>query len=486
MTFSVRISNNNDNPTKNKSVIIIGGGIGGLYAGWKLCKNGFNVTILDRQNFVGGFSASISFKEYKIDLGPHYATFPSESPITKDIFEIIGKENIIEIQDIHNWYRSFYQGKIINGFPTIYDALFHLGVKSFLQGFFSFLLARIKLKKNFEKSENYFKSLYGHYLFTNWCKPYLIQTIGTIDVPINYAKKRFKPITFKKVLHKLTNSKSKNNSTKSNIKKRKYIDCYFRDGIGNIINSLVTEIEKLNGKIILGADVELIHHDTEEKILKFSKDNLTYELKSDMIIYATPLQITKRWFNNLEKEKNTIKNSNFHSIMVFFGIDSPKIFDGWMLGVFDERVPFFRIAQQTFLTKTVAPPKKSLLSIEIRSSENDPLWNENEQTISKKVENSLNQIGLLKGEKIDVVKVLKFRNLYPTIPNSSDESENKIEIDSITTSKNEYFLGIQQMDSGRLVSDSDSSGESNTIGGIFTSIHEANNLIEKIISDNSN
>jgi len=157
-----------------------------------------------------------------------------------------------------------------------------------------------------------------------------------------------------------------------------------------------------------------------------------------------------------------------------------------MLGVFDERVPFFRIAQQTFLTKTVAPPKKSLLSIEIRSSENDPLWNENEQTISKKVENSLNQIGLLKGEKIDAIKVLKFRNLYPTIPNSSDESENKIEFDSITTSKNEYFLGIQQMDSGRLVSDSDSSGESNTIGGIFTSIHEANNLIEKIISDSSN
>ena len=62
----------------------------------------------------------------------------------------------------------------------------------------------------------------------------------------------------------------------------------------------------------------------------------------------------------------------------------------------------------------------------------------------------------------------------------------KLEIDSITTSKNEYFLGIQQMDSGRLVSDSDSSGESNAIGGIFTSINEANNLIEKIISDNSN
>ena len=36
---------------KISSAVVIGGGIGGLYAAWELCKKGFNVTVIEQQKF---------------------------------------------------------------------------------------------------------------------------------------------------------------------------------------------------------------------------------------------------------------------------------------------------------------------------------------------------------------------------------------------------------------------------------------------------
>ena len=94
--------------SKNKkSVTIIGAGVGGLYSAWKLTKSGFDVTLIEKQNFVGGLSTSIEEMGCKIDIGPHYATFPKNSDITKEVFEIMDK-NIIKIPEIKNSYKSFF------------------------------------------------------------------------------------------------------------------------------------------------------------------------------------------------------------------------------------------------------------------------------------------------------------------------------------------------------------------------------------------
>ena len=60
----------------SKSVVVIGGGIGGLFTAWKLCLKGMNVTVLERQKSVGGLSGSIHHDGFKIDIGPHYVILP--------------------------------------------------------------------------------------------------------------------------------------------------------------------------------------------------------------------------------------------------------------------------------------------------------------------------------------------------------------------------------------------------------------------------
>jgi len=42
-------NNSPHNKASKNSAIVIGAGIGGLYAAWKLCKEGFAITVLERQ-----------------------------------------------------------------------------------------------------------------------------------------------------------------------------------------------------------------------------------------------------------------------------------------------------------------------------------------------------------------------------------------------------------------------------------------------------
>ena len=454
--------------SKNKkSVTIIGAGVGGLYSAWKLTKSGFDVTLIEKQNFVGGLSTSIEEMGCNIDIGPHYATFPKNSDITKEVFEIMGK-NIIEIPEIKNSYKSFFQGKIINHTPTIYDAMLSFGMKSILKSLISFIFSRIFFHK-MNNTENYLIKIYGKYLFQNWCKPYLKKTSGKVDIPLDYAKKKFKPITFAKIFKKIFLKKK--SRTKKTIRKEiesEFIQCYFKEGIGQFASILSKKIIESGGKIILGANINKIEHENEIKKMKYTIDGKEVEHSSEFIIYATPLQITKRFFGIDEK----IINSNLHSIMVFLLINSPKIFDGWILDIFDAKTIFFRIAQQTFLSKYVAPCDKSLLSIEIRCDDENPLWTQDNKMISKQIEQSIRTMSILKNEKIEDSQVIKLRNIYPKFKNLG-QNNNKIEF--INNMKNEYILGTKEMDTGRLIED-EQLEENVSLGGIYTAIQESKNI----------
>ena len=470
----------NENPNlKRKSATIIGAGIGGLYSAWELSKNGFDVTVLEKQNFVGGFSTSIQENNYKIDIGPHYAILPKSSEITNDILEIMG-ENLIEIPKIQKWHKSYFKGKIINGSPTIYHAILSSGINSILKTLFSYMSAKISSStKNAKNAEAYLTSLYGNYLFQSWCKPYIIQNKGDLDLPLDYVTKKFKPITFSKIFKKFFSKKQNIDSTVESNEMDGLIECYFKDGIGQLSDTLSEKIKENNGKIILGANVETIAHDTQMKNIQYTHNGKSVEHKSDIIVYTTPFQLTKKWFLN---QIETTTNYNFHSIMIFLFIDAPQIFDGWALEVFDTRAPYFRIAQQTFLSKHVAPPNKTLLSIEIRSNDNDPLWNDDNTTISKKIEQSLRDIGLLKNEIVDGSKVIKLKHVYPhSFKKSNVKSDSA---DFMGTIKNEYALDASNMDSGRLLSREDDLSGNVSFGGIFVSMREYNHLIKNVILKN--
>ena len=62
-----------------KRVVILGGGVGGFFAGWMLARtNQFDVTVIEISPVVGGMCATFQYEDMRLDYGPHkcYSTMP--------------------------------------------------------------------------------------------------------------------------------------------------------------------------------------------------------------------------------------------------------------------------------------------------------------------------------------------------------------------------------------------------------------------------
>ena len=434
----------------SKSVVIIGAGIAGLFAGWKLSVKGFTVTVLEREGYVGGLSTSIQHEGYKIDIGPHYVTIPKKSHFVNEIKNIMGKENIIELSNIHAAYKTYFNGKIFDRYPTLHETIFN-SFTSFIQTIFSYAFARSKqffLQRTIKNSKDYLTQTYSKYLYEKWFRPYLKSNFGTDNISLNDIEDRFPPISLKKFLFKRRKNSQK---LESSALKNEYNYWYFREGMGSFAHELQKSVLKTGGKIICNATVDDIEHDSCPKKIHYSKNNERYEIFSDIIVYATPNSVTAKWFNTLpENNRDELeKITSYNTIMIFLFVDCSNLFDGWIISVCDTDLPFFRIAQQNFLSDNVTPQGKSLLSIEIRSSDNDPIWKLDNESLISQIKKKIEKMGIVNSKKIEGYKVIKFKNLSPVGYVDSENSHKSLKkiVDSI---KNEYLVGTEN-DSGNLL-----------------------------------
>lgn len=481
-----------NNKNLSEKIVVIGAGITGLATAWRLSTNGYKVIVLERQNFPGGLATSIIDDGFKMDIGPHFLTLPKNSSITNEIKKLIGDENLIEINKIHESYRVYFRGELLKKYPSIYDIIFKSDILTFFRGISDYLIIKItsnKIKKNELNIENYLISTYGKFLYNSWFKPYIVQNegIGDPQMPKELVEKMFPPPSFKKILSYIIKNLSTKSTKKPDVSSisSEYFDCYFRDGMGSIIENMIKEIEKNNGKIILGVNIKKIIHDKNLKKIQFFKEGKNQEIESGKIIYSTPPSISLKWFENIPKNID-IKNQKpdaFHSIITFLMINTSKIFDGWVIAVYDPDLVFFRITQQNFLSKSVSPPEKSLLCVEIKCNEHDTIWNMNESEIFSKIKKDLDKTRILSNKKIFNYKIIKLNNIYPIAQQTANLNNDKI-IKFINSFRNEYAVSTSTIDSGRLVSgtkqESDVS-DTPRLGGIYHALYNSKILASKIL-----
>ena len=85
-----------------KTVIIIGAGIGGLAAGARLLKKGYDVTIIEKNSYCGGKTSSLKAEGFTFDLTASIVMMPDGY---KDLSDELGlglnfiiSQNMFKIQ----------------------------------------------------------------------------------------------------------------------------------------------------------------------------------------------------------------------------------------------------------------------------------------------------------------------------------------------------------------------------------------------------
>jgi phytoene desaturase len=93
-----------------KKVAIIGSGFGGLSAAIRLQSRGFQVTIFEKNEMVGGHAYQLKKDGYTFDMGPSLITAPD---IIQKVFRSAGRkmENYIDLISLDPYYRIYFHDK---------------------------------------------------------------------------------------------------------------------------------------------------------------------------------------------------------------------------------------------------------------------------------------------------------------------------------------------------------------------------------------
>ena len=87
--------------------IVIGAGLGGIAAALRLRKRGYDVTLLEKQNQLGGRAGVYYRNGYTFDAGPTVVTAPF---LFDELFELFGKkrEDYVKFVPLYPWYRIVF------------------------------------------------------------------------------------------------------------------------------------------------------------------------------------------------------------------------------------------------------------------------------------------------------------------------------------------------------------------------------------------
>ena len=104
---SALITQNKVTQKRDQKVIVIGSGLGGLSAACVAAARGYSVTVVEKNDWIGGKAAVLEKDGFRFDMGPTILTVPS---VLKRIFSEAGKqmEDYLELLPLDPQWRCFF------------------------------------------------------------------------------------------------------------------------------------------------------------------------------------------------------------------------------------------------------------------------------------------------------------------------------------------------------------------------------------------
>src|SRR3990167_11196904 len=120
--------------TKKKQVVVLGGGLAGLSAGYELVKAGHAVTIIEKENAVGGLARTIEKNGFRFDTGPH-RWYTKNDMVNNWMLKLLGKE----VKKVPRLTRIYFDRKFFNYPIKIKSTLKGMGIVKTVQAVLDYI-----------------------------------------------------------------------------------------------------------------------------------------------------------------------------------------------------------------------------------------------------------------------------------------------------------------------------------------------------------
>jgi protoporphyrinogen oxidase len=383
--------------TKPK-IVVLGAGPAGLSAAWRLSELGFPVTVLERDDAVGGMGKTIAVGKYAVDYGPH--TFHiRETEESRAIHEAIqpffGEDPLILTRGTRVLLRGkeyVYPLEMLQVLTGVSPLLSFRIVFDYLVATIKSTIAPPKKEHSFEEwgVRNLGRTLYdlcfGIYSARVWGLP-------TSQISSKQAQ-RVAKLNLKNIVLRTLGIKADPATYFT-----KYM--YPRQGISVLYENMAAAIRRKHNCILLNTSAVRLERDGDRgdgKIARvvFSRDGREDAIECDGVLSTLPLPHLVRMMSPRlpQAVADHAAKLRYRSLkLIYIALKRPQLTDYHWVYLLDQQFRVNRMSEQKNVSGDMVPADRTILCIELSCWRDEPLWSATNEEIYRIALRDLMQMG---------------------------------------------------------------------------------------------
>jgi protoporphyrinogen oxidase len=398
-------------------VVILGGGVAGLGAGWRTTLTEMETDVLELKPYVGGMAHTHRTEDgYLFDFGPH--RFHTRNPaILEAVRGLVGDELIDRDRTTHIYFMKQYFEYPLSAANMLRYLPKRLAAACFLD----FLATRVRNRIHpapDDSFETWVVNRFGRRLYDIYFGPYTQKVWGRDPgkLSASWAAQRVAVVDLWDLLLRMLKLRREDNGfDHSEFKDLFY---YPRSGVGKISERIAEEIEAHGGRVHTGARVTQVLHDGSRVTgVVYEKDGETFQLDCDYLISTLPLPLLLRFLSPAAPPdvQATARSLQYRAmIFVMLKLDKPRVSDDHWIYFPDEEIIFNRVSEMRNFSPDAAPDGKTSLTLEITCDVGDEIWTMPEEELYRRAVDGVVASGLATREQILDHYFERLAHAYPS------------------------------------------------------------------------
>jgi protoporphyrinogen oxidase len=390
-------------------VVVLGGGMAGLAAGYYLSRAGFPVTVVERAPVVGGLCGSFTRDGFTLDHGPHklYSVVPG---VLDEIRRILGdlliehkKKNRIRLLGRY----LDYPLKLGNLLPLLGPArALRIGLG------YAGAIARGAFSRSEAGSyEDYILRRFGRGVYELVFEPLAFKVWGDPKLlSADLARARIPAGGATELILRLLKIR----------KTTEDVDAPFfyypRGGFGAFPRRLADEIVRAGGRILTSATpVGLVREGARVGAVRVEREGGTDDLPCATLVSSIPLQSLAGLLHpgdrDVEEEVRRLRLRDL--ALVFLVLRQDRLLEDHWIFFPERRYPFNRLFEQKAMDETLGPPGRTAVCCDLTFDEGDLVSAADDQELVRRCLDAVIEAGLTTPDRFEAGFVRRFRGFYP-------------------------------------------------------------------------
>ncbi|MGC9320410.1 MAG: NAD(P)/FAD-dependent oxidoreductase [Armatimonadota bacterium] len=393
----------------NQSVVVIGAGPAGLAAGRELALAGVDVTVLEREDVVGGLSRTVEHEGYRFDIGGH-RFFTKLEEVERVWDEIMG-EDFLARQRLS---RIFYRGRLMDYPLSVGSTLRTLGLTDSLLALSSYLWARLRPVPE-ESFEGWVVNRFGRRLYEHFFKTYTEKVWGMpcTEISADWAAQRIKSLSLWGAVRDALLRRGGKEAT-TLIRQFKYP----RLGPGQLYGRYRDQILNAGGEVATGrrAARVLVRHGSAAAVVTESEEG-EVEHEADAFISSMPLgeliaAMQPQAPEGVREAAARLRHRAFITAALI--LDQPDPFPDQWIYIHEPDVRVGRVQNYRNWSPDMVPDEgRCCVGAEYFTWTHEPLWSETDEAIIDLARAELDRLRLANAAAVVDGRVMRMEHAYP-------------------------------------------------------------------------